>query len=82
MITERKDQTGFALNELAWLRSDLWPAVREATSAGLLRSAAFRPARARRYLEDFAAGRHDDFRAVWRLYALALWAEAFSVRLP
>ncbi len=82
MITERKDQTGFALNELAWLRRDLWPAVHEATSSGLLRSALFRPGRAQRHLDDFAAARHDDFRAVWRLYALAVWADAFSVRLP
>jgi len=81
MITERRDKTGFAVNEAAWLGCELWPTVREAAS-GVLNSAPFRPGRAERYLDDFASGRHADFRAVWRMYAFALWADAFSIQMP
>jgi asparagine synthase (glutamine-hydrolysing) len=81
-ITERKDRGGFTFDEQAWLRRELWPVVRETTGSGILRSAPFRTSVAERYLDDFGAARHDDFRAVWRLYALAVWADAFSVQMP
>ena len=36
---------------------------------------------ARRFLEDFESGRHNDFRGVWRLYALTSWQRKFDVSL-
>jgi asparagine synthase (glutamine-hydrolysing) len=81
-VTERKDKTGFATGEHEWLKKEMWPQVQAAVESGALASAFFRPGGSARFVADFAAGRHADFRAVWRLCAFANWAAAFEVRLP
>jgi hypothetical protein len=37
------------------------------------------PEQADRLLRDFHEGRHNDFRAIWRLFALSRWARRFSL---
>jgi asparagine synthase (glutamine-hydrolysing) len=81
-ITERTDRMGFGTPDLAMLRGPMWSAVRGVVgdTTFLASSCLVRPATVR-LLDDFAAGRHTDFRAIWRLYALAIWTEVFGVSL-
>ena len=81
-ITERSDRMGFGTPDFAMLRGPMRPAIRDVVGdpAFLSSSCFVRPATAR-FLDDFEAGKHRDFRAVWRLYALAVWTEVFGVRL-
>jgi asparagine synthase (glutamine-hydrolysing) len=81
-ITERGDRMGFGTPDFTMLRGPMWPAVRDVVTdpAFLASSCLVRPATVR-FLDDFASGRHQDFRAIWRLYALAIWTEVFGVKL-
>jgi asparagine synthase (glutamine-hydrolysing) len=80
-ITERRDRMGFALPDGELIRG-MWPAVRARVDEdGFLRQPCIRPAALRRFLDDFERGRHQDARAVWRLYALAVWIAEFDVVL-
>jgi asparagine synthase (glutamine-hydrolysing) len=80
-ITERPDRLGFGVPQDELLRDGMWPAVREAIhDEGVLAWPCFVPAPARRFVDDFGAGRHRDARTIWRFYALALWARAFAAR--
>jgi asparagine synthase (glutamine-hydrolysing) len=79
-ITERPDRLGFAVPEARLVREALWPAARDVlASEGVVSSPCFQRGALRRFLDDYGAGRHDDARAVWRLYAFALWMDAFGV---
>jgi asparagine synthase (glutamine-hydrolysing) len=77
-VTERKDRMGFGTPDLLFIRGEMWPDV-EARVRSLARLTAFVPGQVDRFVDDFAAGRHDDVRAIWRIYALARWAEEFGV---
>jgi len=80
-ITERPGRVGFGVAERDLLQG-LWPAMRETVRQdGFLGGPCFEHERADRLVEDFGAGRDPDSRAVWRLYALALWAREFAVGL-
>jgi hypothetical protein len=37
------------------------------------------PSEASRFLCDFQQGVHNDYRAIWRLFALSRWARRFAV---
>jgi asparagine synthase (glutamine-hydrolysing) len=76
-ITERADRMGFNSPEARMLRDELWPAIgaeiREFMNAnrGIVRAA-----KVETLLRE--AKRTRD---VWRIYALAVWAREFNVRL-
>ena len=80
-ITERADRMGFATPDHEMLRGGLWPAVREALGDGFLSSPCFDARVVERFVSDFENRRHEDARAVWRLYALARWRDAFDVSI-
>jgi asparagine synthase (glutamine-hydrolysing) len=79
-ILDRRDKMGFVTPESEWLRTDLMDDVRSAVSDPRLRSAGIiDQAAALRFVEDYRNGTHRDFRAVWRLYALPAWLDAFRM---
>jgi asparagine synthase (glutamine-hydrolysing) len=77
-VTERKDRMGFGTPDRDMIRGALWPEMEERIRAadGPMFSAALP-----RFIDDFRSGAHDDFRAVWRIYALTRWAAEFGVTL-
>jgi asparagine synthase (glutamine-hydrolysing) len=79
-ITERRDRMGFGVPESRFLRSGLWPVVEEMALDGWLAGSSLVDRKPlRRFVEDFGTAKHDDYRAIWRLYAFATWAERFGV---
>ena len=79
-ITERADRMGFGTPDAWLLRGETWPLVRSA----ILDEPSFADGWVdregmRRFVEGFEKGLHSDARAVWRLYALALWRREFRV---
>jgi asparagine synthase (glutamine-hydrolysing) len=82
-ITERTDRMGFGTPDLAMLRGPMWTTVRHVvTDPTFLASPYLVRAATVQLLDRFAAGAADrEFRAIWRLYALAVWTEVFGVRL-
>jgi hypothetical protein len=80
VITERADRMGFGTPDQEMIRGPLASHVEASLlDSGLLESGAVRPAAARRFHGDFARGRHEDHRAIWRLYCLARWSRRFGV---
>lgn len=77
-MLDRTDKMGFVTPEPLWLRRELRDDVRAAVSR-LDDVPYIDRARARAFVEAFEAGEHDDFRAVWRLYALPAWLEEFGL---
>ena len=77
-MLNRTDKMGFVTPEPLWLRGELRDDVRAAVSRLDEVPYIDRP-RARAFVEAFEAGEHDDFRAVWRLYALPAWLEEFGL---
>jgi asparagine synthase (glutamine-hydrolysing) len=81
-ITERRDRMGFATPDAAWLRASLWPAVREGISGSTFRkSDCFEQRRLAKFVDEFQKGEHHDYRAMWRLWMLALWKAEFNITL-
>jgi asparagine synthase (glutamine-hydrolysing) len=75
-IVDRVDKMGFVTPEPVWLRESFSDELNDvADRAGTVPF--LRAPQVKRFLSDFAAGRHNDFRAVWRLYALRHWMEVF-----
>ena len=71
---------GFVTPESLWLRTDLRD---EVLALGRNRALAAMPflrmKEVATFAEGYVAGRHQDFRAVWRLYAFAHWLEAYGL---
>jgi hypothetical protein len=62
------------------IRGPLHATIAEAVNDPTFRSAGWVNApEASRFLLEFHQGAHQDFRAVWRLFALSRWARKFSV---
>jgi len=79
-ITGRTDKMGFATPEMLWLRKDLSEAVTEAVESPVMARVPFiRKTQAREFVRSYVEGKHRDFRAVWRLYALRHWLEVFNL---
>lgn len=79
-ITQRTDRVGFGVPEVELVREGVWPAARQRLEdPRFLAAPCVDAAGLRRFLADYAAGRHDDARSIWRLYAFELWREAFDV---
>jgi hypothetical protein len=73
---------GFGTPDFAMLRGPMWPSVRDVVGdPSFLSSVCLERPAAERFLDGFPAGKHRDFRAIWRLYALAIWTEVFGVRI-
>jgi asparagine synthase (glutamine-hydrolysing) len=79
-ITERADRMGYGTPDEAMIRGPLFDLVTEAVQDPAFRAAEWIvPAEADRLLANFREGRHNDFRAIWRLFALSRWARRFSL---
>jgi asparagine synthase (glutamine-hydrolysing) len=79
-VTERKDRMGFGTPEEIFMRGAMWPDV-EARVRSIAAAPMFRPGALASFVDDFASRRDNDVRAMWRLYALARWAEEYGVAL-
>jgi asparagine synthase (glutamine-hydrolysing) len=79
-ITERRDRMGFAVPDAAWMRKDLLPAVREAVlRPEFENNPCFARGGVAELLRGFEKGQVRDYRAVWRVWMLALWQQRFAV---
>jgi asparagine synthase (glutamine-hydrolysing) len=79
-ITERSDRMGFGTPDGEMIRGDLWGDVQSGIlNLSLLSSGTVHSDRVERFVLDFKNGVTHDYRAVWRLYALAKWGERFGV---
>jgi asparagine synthase (glutamine-hydrolysing) len=79
-ITERPDRMGFGTPDGAMIRGPLREAIEDAVNEPAFRAAGWADAaQAAQFLRDFYLGRHSDYRAVWRLFALSRWARRFCV---
>lgn len=79
-ITERADRMGYGTPDEAMIRGPLSDIIADAIADPAFRASGWIvPEEVDRLLRDFRQGRHDDFRAVWRLFALSRWARRFSV---
>jgi asparagine synthase (glutamine-hydrolysing) len=77
---ERRDKMGFMTPEPLWLRNELAGDVKRALADERLRQVPhFDLDRARRIAAAYRAGKHRDFRAVWRVYALPAWLEVYGL---
>jgi asparagine synthase (glutamine-hydrolysing) len=79
-VTERKDRMGFGTPDELFIRGAMWPDV-EARVRSVASGTMFPPGAVARFVDGFAARAHNDVRAIWRIYALARWAEEFGVAL-
>jgi asparagine synthase (glutamine-hydrolysing) len=79
-VTERKDRMGFGTPDELFIRGAMWNDV-EARVRSIANAPMFVRGGVARLLEAFAARQHNDVRAIWRIYALARWAEEFRVAL-
>ncbi len=79
-ITERADRMGFGTPDEEMIRGPLRVVIAEAMADPAFRAAGWIvPEETDRFLLDFQQGRHQDFRAVWRLFVLSRWARRFGV---
>lgn len=81
-ITERSDRMGFATPDERILREELAPRLASVlTDPKVLSAPCFRRDALTAHLDAFERGEHRDFRSVWRIYALASWAQEFGISL-
>jgi len=79
-ITERPDRMGYGTPDEEMIRGPLREIMRGAGNEPAFRASGWVvPAEAARFLSDFQRGLHNDYRAVWRLFALSRWASRFAV---
>ena len=79
-ITERADRMGYGTPDEAMIRGPLSEVIAEAVNDPGFRAAGWIvPEETDRFLLDFRDGRHNDFRAIWRLFVLSRWARRFSL---
>jgi asparagine synthase (glutamine-hydrolysing) len=79
-ITERGDRMGYGTPDEAMIRGPLSDIMADAVNDPAFRASGWIvPEATDRFLLDFREGRHNDFRAIWRLFALSRWARRFSL---
>jgi asparagine synthase (glutamine-hydrolysing) len=79
-IVDRPDKMGFMTPEPIWLREELRHDVLAAgDSQALARLPFLRIENVRRFLRGYMDGRHNDFRAVWRIWALKTWVDVNGI---
>ncbi len=75
-----REKMGFVTPEREWLRQELRGDVLAALDApSMARLPFLRIDRAREFANAFFAGRHADYRAVWRFLSLRQWVEAYGL---
>lgn len=79
-VTERKDRMGFGTPVEAFIRGGMWRDV-ESRVRSIANAPMFARGAVAQFIDDFAARKNNDVFAIWRLYALARWAEEFDVAL-
>jgi asparagine synthase (glutamine-hydrolysing) len=78
MITDRVDRMGYGTPDAQMIRHDLWPDIRASVlDPGFAAHGWVERTAVERFLGDFHAGRHNDYRAIWRLWMLSRWASRF-----
>ena len=79
-ITERGDRMGYGTPDETMIRGPLFNAITDAIKDPAFRASGWIvPEQADLLIRDFRDGRHNDFRAIWRLFVLSRWARRFSV---
>jgi asparagine synthase (glutamine-hydrolysing) len=79
-ITERPDRMGYGTPDEEMIRGPLRAIITEAVNDPAFRATGWiAPSEASRFLCDFLQGVHNDYRSIWRLFALSRWAHRFSV---
>jgi asparagine synthase (glutamine-hydrolysing) len=79
-ITERADRMGYGTPDEAMIRGPLSQIIADAVNDPAFRDAGWIvPDETGKFLRDFREGRHNDFRAIWRLFVLSRWARRFSL---
>jgi asparagine synthase (glutamine-hydrolysing) len=79
-IVQRVDRIGFGAPIESWLTNDFRAEVAALLTGGVFSgSALVDPVRLSIFIKDFLSGRNRDFGAVWRLYAIDLWARIYGV---
>jgi asparagine synthase (glutamine-hydrolysing) len=79
-ITERADRMGYGTPDEEMIRGPLRDVIADAVNDTAFRTAGWVvPQEADRFVRDLGQGRHQDFRAVWRIFALSRWARRFGV---
>ena len=79
-ITERPDRLGFGTPDEDMIRGPLAATIAETVNDPIFRNGGwFLTSKASLYVSDFQRGQHNDYRAVWRIFALSRWARQFSV---
>jgi asparagine synthase (glutamine-hydrolysing) len=79
-ITERGDRMGYGTPDEAMIRGPLSDVIMAAVKDPAFRAAGWIvPDEIDRLLHDFREGKHNDFRAIWRVFVLSRWARRFSV---
>jgi asparagine synthase (glutamine-hydrolysing) len=80
-IVDRIDRIGFGVPIAAWLMTDFRSELAQLADGPTYRNAGFVDRAALgRYVEEFLNGSHQNAGAVWRLYAIDRWAQAFAVQ--
>ena len=79
-ITERADRMGYGTPDEVMIRGPLSQVIADAANDPAFRATGWIvPDEVDKFLRDFWEGRHDDFRAIWRLFVLSRWARRFSL---
>ncbi len=81
-VTERKDRMGFATPDNILISGRFADLVREAIrDPSFVSLPLFEQQALAQFVDDYDRGRHDDVRAIWRLFAVAAWRDEFSVTM-
>jgi asparagine synthase (glutamine-hydrolysing) len=73
-VTERRTRMGFGTPAETFIRTQLWPVMRqEITDPSFLSLPVFKSAGVKQQIADFESRRNNDYDAMWRLWALARW---------
>lgn len=81
-IYNRYDKLGFATPQELWQRNELKEAMlEELATSKFLESKYFESARAKAYVEDYFAEKHNDYSFVWRCYNFSKWMKSYNVRI-
>ena len=79
-VTERADRMGYGTPDEVMIRGPLSQVIVDAIDDPAFRDAGWIvPDETGKFLRDFREGRHNDFRAIWRLFVLSRWARRFSL---
>jgi asparagine synthase (glutamine-hydrolysing) len=79
-ITERADRMGYGTPDEVMIHGPLSQVIADAVNDPSFRDAGWIvPDETGEFLSNFREGRHNDFRAIWRLFVLSRWARRFSI---